>query len=558
VRGHAQAALWQAAFGGAHFRQLTAQPHARIADPMSMFVARAGDAACQERPRAADRLAAWCALAGLPATCLAPPAHPAHLLAFAARANPSPRRLAAMPAALAFQPMPHLCPYHGFFPAAWPVASSASLSFLWPVLWRGGGLGDLRLGVHIDRTAPCAVTRVSIAAHRWRNGQILSTAPLASFGQTVPQSAADDEAELWFDAALPGLPPPGDSNDAAYLLLLRVELRTGSTSTTGGCLITPSLRADPAAALILPSLRLAITALAWVPIVADPLDEDPARREALLRLNAPALHTLVAILPDTGDDVRDSARFLLEQLIAPMARRPLQVRVQTQKHLGPGYKISRATREGPVQSLLQGALWRKLFEAENHYQTVRLDFMPEGAAYGLAGLLLQASLRDEQGDHQAGARYGGHTISISFWAVAEPSAMAAAGLDHATLLNRFTAWVRGAAPLQAWAADCAWVPEFDYCDHATLTPYEVVSQVDWARPDLQGALTDRAWLRRRLRFVAPLLWLGWELAEHVDTAALTTIAAVHSIDDGVEIALRSPLDQIALEKLLAPVLPLGV
>jgi hypothetical protein len=325
-------------------------------------------------------------------------------------------------------------------------------------------------------------------------------------------------------------------------------------------MITPALRlvGRRAAPLILPTLRLAVTQPAWVPIVADALDEDATKREAVLRLNAPAMHNAVAILADTGADVRERVRFLFEQLCLPLAGLPLVAHVHTQKHMQPGFRLARASRTVAVHALAQGAAWEKLFRADSNIQGLRIDIAVPGAPHALAGLALQASLRDDKGAHQAGAAFGGHTVAACAWMVAEPSAAATLGLTRATVLNRFTAWVRGAAPLQAWAGDCAWIPNFDCYDEYVLTPYEAASNVDWARLDLPGRLTDSAWVRRRLRFVAPLLWLGWELAQHVDTAALGAFAQVVAIDDGVEISLRNMADLNRLEAALAKILPLGL
>jgi hypothetical protein len=564
VRGRRQAALWHDAFGGAHFREITGGA-GKLVDRLALFVARAGEAATLASPLAEDRLGAWCALSGLSVqaalargTDRIEDGRVVARLDLAARRLPraSPAFVAPLAREFAFLPSTEGFPYHGFYPAAWPILPDAQRSVTWPVTCRNGGLQGFRVSLHMDRTGGFLVRKLSVAAYSFYNGQIMSPTPLASFGQTMPDDIAQAAADIAIDAENFNLREPAPGSRSHYILLIRADLQSPDA---GEVMMTPSFRADgAAAALILPTLRLAVTRATWVPIVADALDETPARQEALLRLNVPSLHTAVAILPDTGDDVRSAIRFLLEQSFAPATRADLTATVHTEKHMTPGFSVPKATQTVPVQTLLQGALWQRLFETVGQYQTVRIGIGLPGAPLPLAGFLVQTSLRDAQDEDPSATRFGGPTIAVATWAVAEQSALSMLGLDQHAMLNSFTAWLRGAAPLQAWAADCAWIPDFDHYDNYELTPYETVSQVDWFRRALKGTLTDRAWLRKRLRFVAPLLWLGWELAELVDTAAISSFAHVVSIDDGVEIALRDAEDLNRLEMALSGVLPLGV
>jgi hypothetical protein len=175
-------------------------------------VARAGEAA-QFASDGADRLAAWCALAGLgrrPVLAPEPVRGPATRIELIARPRRAPRAAASL--SLAYEKLPDLFPYHAFYPAAWPVGPGAQ-GFTWPVLCRGGGISDLRLTVHIDRTGPWAVERVSVAAYRYQNGQILSSAPLAHFGQTLPAEVAAAESDIVCEIAPFQLPAPAGGAD---------------------------------------------------------------------------------------------------------------------------------------------------------------------------------------------------------------------------------------------------------------------------------------------------------------------------------------------------------
>jgi hypothetical protein len=105
-------------------------------------------------------------------------------------------------------------------------------------------------------------------------------------------------------------------------------------------------------------------------------------------------------------------------------------------------------------------------------------------------------------------------------------------------------------------ADCAWIPNFDTYQATTTTLYESAAAVEWVDRGMAGTLCDPAWPRRRLRFAARHIWLGWELAGLVDTARLTSIADVTAFADGVEIELRRAGDLVKLEQMLMAVLPL--
>jgi hypothetical protein len=334
----------------------------------------------------------------------------------------------------------------------------------------------------------------------------------------------------------------------------------------GEALITPTLRVggpeggtSKGAPLILPTLRLAARGPGWMPIAADPMDENPARRQAVLRLNAPACLTHVAILADSGPELRDALRTLAEAFLLPMTDTDLVASIRTQKHRTADGSLADASPGGashivPVAGLLQGQLWPKLFQASRDLQSLQIEILAAGAAHGLAGFSMQTSLRD------AGEAAGGEgaTVAVALWVIGDAAALRLLRLDMVAVRDTFAAWVRGAAPLQAWMADCTWVPDFDHYESYAMTLYEAAAAVDWMGRGLAGTLCGRAWPRRRLRFVAPHMWLGWELAALVDTSRLASVALVTAYADGVEVELRRPADLSVMERLLVPVLPLHV
>jgi hypothetical protein len=547
VRGLLQADLWRTALGVPTQPSGTDNQAAPFLSAVTSTPAATG---------AEARLAAWCALAELP------PAAPLRAydelaakpglqrIALAASKPRRPARGQPSQRTLHYERNDREYPYHRCFPAAWPIEAGTHGSYTWPVLCRAGGLKRLRLALHLDRSGGFVLRRVSIAAYVHLNGSIMSATPLASFGQAVPRDAGLTEADIAFDADPFTLYQPDTTAGLEYMLLIRIELRA---PRAGEVLMTPTLRADArdAAPLILPTLRLAATKRTWIPIVADPHDENPARRQAVVRLNAPAIHSAAAILPATREDPRPAMRRLVERWLQPMTDAALTATIVTQKHSSlTGVPAQPGIRRVPLATLLQGPFWPKLFATSRDWQTVRLEIGVGGAAHALAGFSLQASLRGPP------VRTGGATLALVLWAINDPSALALLRISAETTGAAFAAWVRTAAPLQAWISTAAWIPEFDQDDAYALTLYEASAALEWQQRGLAGTLTDGAWLRRRLRFVAPRLWLGWELAAIINVARFTAIAHVMEIDDGVEIELRDPADLPVLERLLVPVLPL--
>ena len=547
VRGQRQADIWRAALGVPTAAATENQP--------SPFLS-AATAAPLDVTGAETRLAAWCALAELPPEAAVREYDDLAIqpslqrLSFAASKPRRPARGQPPQRTLHYERNDREYPYHRCFPAAWPIEGGAAATYTWPVLCRGGGLKRLRLALHLDRSGGFALRRANIAAYVHLSGNIMSATPLASFGQAVPRETGLMEADIAFDADPFTLRDPDTTAGIEYMLLIRIELRA---PRAGEVLMTPTLRADApdAPPLILPTLRLAATKATWIPVVADPHDENPVHREAVLRLNSPAIQSAVAILPATAEDPRPALRLLMERWLQPMTDSALVATILTQKHsTSDGVPVPPAIRRAPLATLLQGPFWPKLFAPTRDWQTVQAEIGVAGAPHALAGFSVQASLRGPP------LRTGGASVAVAIWTINDASALALLHMSTETAGSAFATWVRTAAPLQGWMATTAWIPEFDQDDAYALTLYEASAALEWEQRGLAGTLTDGAWLRRRLRFVTPRLWLGWELAAIVNVARLTAIAHVTEIEDGVEVELRDPADLPALERLLAAILPL--
>jgi hypothetical protein len=79
------------------------------------------------------------------------------------------------------------CPYHRFYPAAWPVATGASARWRWLVTSGGGGFDGLRVALRIEGNASARVQKLSVVALPLYNGQITSMNAVAAFEAVAPE-----------------------------------------------------------------------------------------------------------------------------------------------------------------------------------------------------------------------------------------------------------------------------------------------------------------------------------------------------------------------------------
>ncbi|MCC6195802.1 MAG: hypothetical protein IT518_15175 [Burkholderiales bacterium] len=129
---------------------------------------------------------------------------------------------------------------------------------------------------------------------------------------------------------------------------------------------------------------------------------------------------------------------------------------------------------------------------------------------------------------------------------------AAIGLTPVRLRALFEDWIAGAAPLQAWLDDSAWRPAPGTPDDRAATPYELVAGV-YSRQIETAQLADTC--RRRLRYVAGVMWLGSDLLARVDGATLEQVAGVTVSGATARIALREDVSRHDLERALEAILP---
>ena len=129
------------------------------------------------------------------------------------------------------------------------------------------------------------------------------------------------------------------------------------------------------------------------------------------------------------------------------------------------------------------------------------------------------------------------------------------GVSPDAAIDVFETWLASVDPLQAWVTRAAWVPEFDSWEDFAQTVYESAATVDWFRSKADDFVGGRMSLVRRLRFVAPKLWLDESLMREVDRAALEAVAALRQRRQAAEIELLPGRSLTELETALAPLLP---
>lgn len=565
---------------------LGADPLAALLERQGAFEARLKHAATVESAFAEEALAAWCEAAGLPlAKALvtfadlaeASAAESVARLSFGARAaragDAAPGDTGAKAAVrLATLLDDDHCPYQRVHPAAWPVTPGGAERVQWLALSSGAALSGLRIALDIDDVAAVRLKAVEVAAYPFYNGQMTSATPIARFQLAAPAM----QASPWRIEVTPfDLPALDPQTRRQIVIVMVLELAmTGDGAVAIRPTLTPlSPASDP---LPLPPIRLQPRAVAWTPRVAGPVHAD--RTSDMLRLNEPAVLSMAALLDDDGAAVRASVRGWVEAWLETLhAPEGTTLVVHTQKHMSASFRVSKADRTWPLPAPTTDRLWARLFDAEADLQTVMLGIVPPGAAHPVAGVTLQAALRDDARDAEAAAahiretiaqylppalpeagplsRSNGHALAFAPWIVNDAAVFRQLGTSAEAITASFTAWADAVAPIQGWITRAAWIPEFDLYEEYNQTLYERCSPLDWFRSGLNGMLASRAWLSGRLRFVAPVMWLCPELVAAIDIEHLREIADMTPAGHALRVTLREGRSLEKLEAVLWRVLP---
>lgn len=522
-------------------------------------------------PFAEDHLAAWCSAIGLD------PARTTETAAEAASAPGGATRQAIVTGGstrqassphLSFYPSRDDTPHLRVFPAAWPVAPGARKGFTWLILSANGGFDGLDCTLEMDPPDGVDIHTISLTALSFYNGQITSTTPLAVF------EAQPADRRLRTIRVEPFAVPDVDPNSRKQIvILLRLEATVNGHDPVT---IRPTVRPDASPSpLVLPPLRLQARQPAWQPLPSIIEGGEPPSSmaaDAVLGLNQPSVRSFVAIHADLGQTFRDRVREWCADWIDSLDPDDVFVTVHTQKHMTASFRVSKSTKRMGARALLHDKLWPRLFRADDGYQTVRLTIEGPGYVSPIAGVTIQESLREDPAMTETlvdslGSLLGSgteppdpaeveqRTVAIAAWVLDHPDIDRLLGSSAPGLVRSADRWCEETGPLQAWVASSLWFPEFDLYDEYQGTLYEDAAAVDWFRSGARGALGTVGWTSRRLRFIAPHIWLGPQLAARIELADVERVAEVRRSARATAVSLRPEHTMGELEQALATILP---
>jgi hypothetical protein len=209
-----------------------------------------------------------------------------------------------------------------------------------------------------------------------------------------------------------------------------------------------------------------------------------ARRER--GLEHPAIASNVAILRDEGQATIDACRSFLEDWLRPLATRKGEVRVHAERQMTEAFHVGKTKKTWSTAAFLGDKAYAKLFDAANEYQSVRVDFVPDGEEFPVAGIGLSSSLRQRraaarQGGDAEGARslYDKATIASTLarmrgrkvadvtmgptwhacnWVIAHETCYRALDTSAEAMKAALDAFAARCSPLQAWHGQATWIP----------------------------------------------------------------------------------------------------
>jgi hypothetical protein len=523
------------------------------------------------------------------------------------------------------------------YPASWPGAVGEEPNVLtWLMLSQGAGFNGGTLTIRLS--GPDGLTIRSGAANgfKFHNGQLVGALDHEPTGLTLEQAKqlaesknftlteqSCDRGTKTFTASLPNLKIPAMKPERTTQIIAIVQLYV-ETHAPGEWKVAGSLQpgADSEYCHPLPSVRIAPKEQKWVPVVsglspkttydkrfnlADDYIanqwgrlDDKLKNEMRIRhcadytreleyrqklvaeqrlLDHPAISSNIAILKDEAQSTLDACHAFTETWISPFLHMPGEARVLAEKHMTRSASVSKTRKALAFAELRGDKLWKKLFDVAGNYQTVFVDFTPQGSLTPIGGFGLQASLQThlmpnigalDEGVAQTlslmrGIRFdpmpAGSTFHLSHWVINHPSCYESMKTSVVPMKAQLDAFCAMHKPLQAWFGQNTWIPRFDQANNYERTVYENFSALNWFR-GVCGATTnlnDRKmtaqWCSNVLRMVTPHMWLGQSLIEQVDQAALARAADVTQHGDMIKIELRETAAIDDLELALLPILP---
>ena len=301
----------------------------------------------------------------------------------------------------------------------------------------------------------------------------------------------------------------------------------------------------------------------------------------------PAVASNVAILPDEGQATLDTCRSYLEGWLQRVVVKGGEIRLRAERHMTEKLHIGKFKKVWQPAAVLDDKVWAKLFDHDNDYQAIVVEFVPEGAELPIAGMGLHHSLRvaawkgrnaeQQWNEHQQllmaltlGKLRGrpfdgvmtGHTLHVFNWVIAHDTCFEYLETSVADMTRKLDALAAECLPLQAWHGQSAWIPRFDLAGGFEATSYEDMSVLNFFRGILfapQHSLTDQRmtsqWCTNVLRMVSPHMWLCDNLIAQVDRNGLERVATVAKINGSHKIEKRPDFAMDDFELALLPILP---
>jgi len=495
------------------------------------------------------------------------------------------------------------------YPASWPIPVGKQKNVKWMILSQGAGFSGGTATIRVSGPAELVLAKGAMKGFKFHHGQIvgdLETRPTDKdhvkdyYAFEVRPAASASAGSRLYTAEFPNLSiPPMTAGRTTQILILFV-LYDLESQTAGEWEINVSIQPGVQTEYQhnLPPLRIAAVEQGWLPVVSGlnpktTYDKSNLSATHLRELNYkqseipgqrlldhPAVTSSVAILNDDGQPTLDACKTWLEAWLRPLAdQQEGEIRILAEKRMSVSAHVAKTKKNLPVAGFLSDKTWGQLFECASNYQTVLVTFVPRDAECAVAGIGLQHSLA-ELGEKWSesyanklantlrvmrGRQFNPLTLGATWhvfkWVINHADCYQYLESSASDMEKQLDGFATEQLPLQAWSSQCTWIPIFDHAGSYERTAYEDASVLNWFRGIIgdDNGLNDKQmtalWCGNVLRMVTPQLWLGRNLIDQVNRAALERVAQVSETNGVHKIVLRPGCALDELELALLPILP---
>ena len=478
------------------------------------------------------------------------------------------------------------------YPASWPIPVGKQKNAKWMILSKGAGFSGGMATIRVSGPAELVLARGATRGFKFHHGQIvgdLETRPTDKdhvkdyYAFEIGPARSTSAGSRLYAAPFPNLIiPPMTAGRTTQILILFV-LYDLESRTAGEWEINVSIQpgAQTEYQHNLPPLRIAAVEQGWLPVVSGlnpkttydksnlsathlhELNHKQSEIPGQRLLDHPAVTSSVAILNDEGQPTLDACKTWLEEWLRPLANQQEgELRILAEKQMTASAHVAKTKKNLPAAGFISEKTWSQLFECGRNYQTVLVSFVPRDAACAVAGIGLQHSLTeldDKWSEYYAnklantlrmmrGRQFNpltlGATLHVFKWVVNHPDCYQYLQSSASLMEQQMDGFATLQLPLQAWNSQCTWIPLFDDAGSYERTAYEDASVLNWFRgisgddDGLDGKKMTALWCGNVLRMVAPQMWLGRNLIDQVNSAALERVAQVSQTNGVHRIVLR--------------------